>query len=288
MTALRARQKCLCALSLRLNSPPMREAYIQRGNKAFESHLERRTAQDAAGFLLPHLRPGMRVLDVGSGPGTITLGLAEHVAPGMVTGIDLQPKQVERARELARERGLANVRFEVGDATALPFDAGAFDAALAHMVFMHLPEPARALGEMRRALSSDGVVGLRDADLATTVRHPSSPLWERFLELRRWAHERQGSDGSIARRHREVLREAGFGRSETRATTMGSGSNDAAERRAPWLLSQLAGFGPAAIADGRADQATVDAIAADITAWARHPDAVFFTVVCETVGWVRA
>src|SRR5690348_8263040 len=156
MTRSFPRSTCLCGMSLRLDSPPMREAYIQRDNKAFESHLERRTAPDAAAFLLPHLRPGMKLLDVGSGPGTITLGLAERVAPGQVIGIDVQPAQVERARELAAGRGLTNVRFEVGDVTALPFDDGAFDAVLAHMVFMHLPEPVRALRAMRRVLNSDG------------------------------------------------------------------------------------------------------------------------------------
>ena len=84
------------------------------------------------------------------------------------------------------------------------------------------------------------------------------------------------------------LRAAGFGRSETWATTLGFGSKDATEGRAPWLLAQLAGFGPAAVAEGLADQAEIDAIAADIDAWAAHPDAVFFTVTCATLGWVRA
>ena len=72
----------------------------------------------------------MRLLDVGCGPGSITLGLAEAVAPGEVVGVDLQPAQVEQARALAAERGVANVRFEVASAYALPFPDAAFDAAL--------------------------------------------------------------------------------------------------------------------------------------------------------------
>src|SRR5215207_2615574 len=88
-----------------------REAYSQANNPAFDAQLSARTATREAAFFLPHLRPGMRLLDAGSGPGSITLGLAEVVAPGHVVGVDLQPAQVERARAIAAERGVANARF---------------------------------------------------------------------------------------------------------------------------------------------------------------------------------
>lgn len=65
--------------------------------------LLRRGVEEFAGFFVPHLRPGMRLLDVGSGPGTITLGLAKVVAPGEVIGIDIDAGQVEGARALATE-----------------------------------------------------------------------------------------------------------------------------------------------------------------------------------------
>jgi ubiquinone/menaquinone biosynthesis C-methylase UbiE len=265
----------------------MREAYVQRDNPSFEAQLERRTADLAASALLPHLRPGMRLLDVGCGPGSITLDLAAVVAPGAVVGIDIQPALVERARELADERGTTNVRFEVADVNTLDIEAQ-FDAAFAHMVLMHLPDPVGVLTRIRRALTPSGVIGVLDPDLGTTVRWPSSPVWERFLELRLRAHEHQGSDGRIGRKHREVLRAAGFARTEGRARTRGQGTAEQTHEHARWLKTQIVGFGRIAIAEGWADRSELDAMAADIDAWAERPDAFFFTVICETLGWVRA
>jgi ubiquinone/menaquinone biosynthesis C-methylase UbiE len=97
------------------------ESYSQRANPIFEATLALRTAAKEGAFFLPFLRPGMRVLDVGCGPGSITLGLAEKVAPGEVVGIDFQPSQVAQAKALSAERGVTNTRFEVATFTGFPF-----------------------------------------------------------------------------------------------------------------------------------------------------------------------
>src|SRR3712207_2477179 len=99
------------------------------GTTAAITFLTVRTAEREGAFFLPYLRPGMRVLDVGCGPGTITVGLAAAVAPGEVVGVDRASRALEQARALAAERGVANVRFETADLHALPFPDAAFDAA---------------------------------------------------------------------------------------------------------------------------------------------------------------
>src|SRR5919202_1984497 len=90
--------------------------------------MRQRTAAADAAFFLPHLRRGARVLDVGCGPGSITVGLAEAVAPGEVIGVDAEPLQIERAEALAEGRALANLRFEVANAYELPYPDASFDA----------------------------------------------------------------------------------------------------------------------------------------------------------------
>jgi ubiquinone/menaquinone biosynthesis C-methylase UbiE len=103
----------------------------------------RRTAATSASFLRPHLLPGMHVLDCGCGPGAITVGLAEAVAPGEVIGIDILPAQVDRARVVAAERGVSNVRFETSSVYELPYPDASFGATFAQTLIEHLSDPLR-------------------------------------------------------------------------------------------------------------------------------------------------
>jgi len=141
-----------------------RVAYTFHVTAAFETLLSDRTATERAAFFIPHLRSGMRLLDCGSGPGSITCDLAEVVVPGGVVGLDVQPSLVDRACVLASEHGLGNVRIEVGSIDALPSPDGTFDACLVHKVPVHLGEPLAALREVRRVLKPGGLVGIRDTN----------------------------------------------------------------------------------------------------------------------------
>ena len=262
------------------------EVYSQRDNPSFEAELAARTASQDAAFLLPHLRPGMRLLDVGCGPGTITLGLSEAVAPGEVVGVDVQSLLIEQARTLASDRGVQNVRFEVADVYQLPFPACSFDVVLAHAVLMHVREPVRALQEIRRVLRPGGLAGLRDPDWGAELIAPEMPLMEQFRALRVRVRQHNGSDPFFGRQHRRCLLAAGFERAEASASVSYAGSLDRTRQRAPWYRAQLEGFARTALAAGWVDQATVNAMAGAIDAWSELPDAFAASTWCETVGWV--
>ena len=84
--------------------------------------INQRSVGREGSFVLPSLRQGMSLLDAGCGPGSITLGLARLLAPGAVTGIDIDAGQVAQAQGSAREMGIENARFQVADVYHLPFE----------------------------------------------------------------------------------------------------------------------------------------------------------------------
>lgn len=264
------------------------EVYTQQANAAFEAELGARTASRDAAFFLPHLRRGTRVLDVGCGPGSITLGLAEAVSPGEVVGIDIQAAQVEQARTLAGSKVVRNVRFEAASIYALPFPDRCFDAAFANGVVMHLAEPVRALAELRRVLRPGGVAGLRDPDFGSTLYAPMTPLLERLFALRVHVRQHNGGDPFRPRHYRRLLLEAGFARAEAGASVETAGSALSMRHHAAFLKAMLRGLARTVLAQGWMDTTTLDAVAAEIDAWALRPDAFYTVTWCHAVGWLSS
>src|ERR1700744_1275284 len=128
-----------------------------------------RTAENSAGYLLPHLRPGLSVLDVGCGPGTITVDLAARVAPGRVTAVEMTDEALDLARAEAEGRNQSNIDFATSDVHALDFPDNTFDVAHAHQVLQHVADPVQALRELRRVGVPTGVVAVRDAPHAAVT-----------------------------------------------------------------------------------------------------------------------
>jgi ubiquinone/menaquinone biosynthesis C-methylase UbiE len=104
----------------------------------------------------------MRFLDVGCGPGSISVGLAAAVAPGEFHGLDMAQSQIDLATSVAEKAGLVNAQFRVGDVMAFPFPDGHFDVVHCHAVLMHIPDTGSALREMNRVLKSGGILGARE------------------------------------------------------------------------------------------------------------------------------
>jgi len=174
------------------------------------SFLGQRTAETHAGFFLPQLQPGWRVLDAGCGPGTITLGLARAVRPGQVTGIDVEDSQFAGAREQAAREGLS-VEFRQASIYELPFPDGAFDAVFSHAVFEHLSDPSRALVELRRVLKPEGWIGVRAGDLGGLLIDAASDSPAQALGAYLANQKSDSKDPNIGRKLGRLLRQAGFG-----------------------------------------------------------------------------
>jgi len=169
-----------------------------------------RTAENSAGYLLPHLRAGQRLLDIGCGPGTITLDLARRVAPGQTVGVDREELPLISARVAAAERGVVNVGFTVGDVYQLDFPDDCFDVVHAHQVLQHLTDPVAGLTEMRRVCKPDGYVAARDADYAAMTWYPADPRLTRWLELYHQVAYGNGAEPDAGRRLLSWAHAAGY------------------------------------------------------------------------------
>lgn len=169
-----------------------------------------RTVENSAGYLLPHLAPGLSLLDVGAGPGTITVDFASRLAPGLVTGIDASPEIVAQASALAESQGLQNVSFETADVYALPFADGAFDIVHAHQVLQHLGDPVAALREMRRVTKPGGLVAVRDVDYRGTIWAPENPGLDHWMTVYQLVARGNGGEPDAGRHLKEWALEAGL------------------------------------------------------------------------------
>jgi SAM-dependent methyltransferase len=245
-----------------------------------------RTAENSAAYLLPHLRPGQRLLDAGCGPGTITLDLADRVAPGRVVGVDAAADVVARAeaQRVADARG--DVEFRTADLYALPFDDASFDVVHAHQVLQHLSDPVGALREMRRVVDPAGLVAVRDSDYGGFVWAPDDPLLDRWLALYHDVTARNRADADAGRRLVGWARAAGF--REVTASSSTWTFAEAADRR--WWGDLWADrMEQSAVADqareyGLTDDAELAAIAAAFRRWAEEDDGCFIVLHGEVLA----
>ncbi|HWL75944.1 methyltransferase domain-containing protein [Microbacterium sp.] len=234
---------------------------------------EWRTAENSAAYLLPHLEAGRSLLDVGSGPGTITVDFAQRLAPGPVRGVDASSDVVAKAVALAAERGVDNVEFAVGDAYALEAADASFDVVHAHQVLQHLERPVDALREFGRVAGPDGLVAVRDVDYEGTIWYPLLPALAEWLDLYVRVHRSSSGEPAAGRRLKSWARAAGL---RDVASTASVWVFESPEDRAFWggmwadRVVQSA-FADRARAIG-ADDGQLERISDGWREWADHPD----------------
>jgi SAM-dependent methyltransferase len=155
--------------------------------------------------------PQARWIDVACGPGVISRAIAGRV--GSVSGVDLTPAMIEEAERRAREDGVENVSFALGDATALDCADASFDGAITRLSLHHIPAPARVVAEMARVIRPGGWVAI--SDLAAD-RDGEAAAWreeiERLRDPSHWACQtperlrRMGAAAGLEIEHEELVR----------------------------------------------------------------------------------
>lgn len=185
--------------------------YTMGYSPEFLQLLDRRNAGTHAAHLITQLHSGMRLLDFGCGPGTITVGLAAAVHPGEVHGVDMEESQIEMARAAAAAGGHDNITFHVGNVYELPFEDDYFDAAHCHAVLMHVPDTQAALREVKRVLKPGGILASREMIAGSSFIEPVGEhipdAWTTFTKLL----AANGGHPEMGKELKRALLQAGFG-----------------------------------------------------------------------------
>lgn len=248
----------------------------------------KRTATNSAPHLLPHLKPNMTILDIGCGPGSISVDLARRVPQGHVTGIEYVSAPLEEAQRLAAREGVTNIDFRVSDIHSLDFPDNSFDVVHVHQVLQHVADPVLALREMRRVAKADGgIVAARES--ARYVWYPENAGIEAWWELTDKMSRAKGCNACSGRFIHVWAKEAGFDQGRIQKSA-GAWCFSNPEERAYWGESMEArakssGLSKMAVDRGLASQEELDGMAQGWRRFVEDDDGWFSVLHAEIICW---
>lgn len=248
-----------------------RNAYTHGHHESVLRSHRWRTAENSAAYLLPHLRAGQDLLDVGCGPGTITCDFADR---GLrVTALEPTSDALDLCRAEAGVRGV-DLAYATGDVHALPFADASFDVVHAHQVLQHVADPVQALREMWRVVRPGGVVAVRDSDYHGFVWAPASPSLDAWLALYQRLARANGGEPDAGRHLLRWAREAGLDEARVGSSTWCFATpEDRAWWGGMWADRVLQSrFAEQAYAEGAATREELEAIRDAWLEWADDPD----------------
>jgi SAM-dependent methyltransferase len=273
---------------------PQSPAVTSTGDRYIHGHSDSvlrshrwRTAENSAAYLLPHLTAGLRLLDVGCGPGTLTVDLAARVAPqGEVVGVDISEAVIAEAIAHAAERPAANVTFRAGDFRTLGLPDGSFDVVHAHQVLQHLRDPVGALAAMGRLARPGGIVAARDSDYLSFFWTPADPRLDRWREIYRAVSDHIGVAADAGRWLLRWALDAGLTDvAYTTSTWTFATPGDRAWWGDLWAERVVASsLAEQALEYGIATRAELEEVSGGWRAWAERPDGTFVLVHGEIVA----
>lgn len=267
-----------------LGTTPMAEhVYIHGHHESVLRSHRSRTAQNSAGYLLPHLRPGMKLLDVGSGPGTITCDLAGLV--GEVVALEQGDAALALTLAEATRRSVENVTGRIGDVHHLPFDDDSFDVVHAHQVLQHVSDPIQALREMARVTRPGGLIAARDSDYSMFTWAPAAPALEEWLATYRRLARCSGGEPDAGRHYAEWAAAAGLDDATFTSSAWTYATPDERQWWSDmWATRVLAStFATQAHANG-IGQETLERLSQGWKAWGQEPHGLFIVPSVELLA----
>ncbi|KAI0459150.1 S-adenosyl-L-methionine-dependent methyltransferase [Xylaria acuta] len=263
---------------------------------------EKRTAESSAAFLIPHIKAGDHILDVGCGPGTITTGFVKYAHQGVVIGLDMSADVLEKARRLADDAavptgGPGSVRFEQGNILqGLPYADDTFDVVYCSQVLGHMPPPdlpRQALVEMRRVLKPGGILASRDG--LSSFFYPTGLHLDRLWSQNLRKVLRQGAPDDVEDTSASLpafYRGAGFGVDGGGEVRTGAGtmvvSDPETRRFFAWRTAgQLKPGDPfyQSWLEAGITKEDIEETLRAVNKWAETEDAWFAAMQCEMLAW---
>lgn len=246
-----------------------------------------RTAVNSAGFLIPHIQPHMAILDIGCGPGTITVDLCKLVPQGHVIGLERAGEVLDHARAHAREKGAQNVQFIEGDANSLSYADNTFDVVFCHQLLQHVNDPVGILREMRRVVKPGGLVAARESDYGSFTWYPEVEGMMGWQSLYRAVAMNNGGEPNAGRMIHAWAKKAGFPAASITSTASSwcySTREEVEWWSGLWAERTVASsFAKNAISAGLATNEELNAIADTWRRWGTESDAWFSVLSGEII-----
>jgi len=234
-----------------------------------------RTVANSAAYLQPYIQPEMSILDVGCGPGSISVDMGRHVPKGRVVGMDSSPDLISEGRAFAIQQGVTNVEFQVGDVHALDFPDNTFDIVHAHQVLQHVADPIQGLREMKRVTKPGGIIAVREGTDISYYPELSAmgTSWSLFATMARL----KGGNPYAGKKIHVWAREVGFERSSVTCSAS-AWCFSTPEEREYWgvsMTTMLSGFGPKAVEMGLISQQDLKDYEESWKEWIKSEDGWF-------------
>jgi ubiquinone/menaquinone biosynthesis C-methylase UbiE len=263
-----------------------RDIYVHGHHESVLRSHTWRTIENSAKYLESHLEDNLTLLDVGCGPGTITIELATRIPNGRVVGIDLSEEIVMKAKASSVSSLQKNCSFEIGDVYNLDFPDNSFDIVHAHQLLQHLTKPVEAIKEMYRVVRPGGIVALRDADYGGMIWSPQDPRLDDWMNLYQQMTGKNHVEANAGRCLFGWVSEIPFTTIEVSTSTWTFATPESRE----WWGSlwaeriQKSTFAQQALIHGLAQQEALDGLSDAFTNWAAQPDGFFLVPHGEIIA----
>jgi ubiquinone/menaquinone biosynthesis C-methylase UbiE len=214
------------------------------------------------------VRPGMHILEVGSGLGLLAAEVASSAAGVQVFGVERSPAQIASAVNAL------NVRYVQGDAHSLKFEDERFDLVYARFLLEHVTEPVVVLREMRRVARQRGRVAACENDITLLRLDPPCPAFERIWQSFQQHQQTLGGDSHIGRRLYRLFRQAGL--SHVELSVQPEVHWHGSIGFAGWVqnvIGNIEGARRGLVDSGQCEQAQVDEAVAELASFAQNSDA---------------